>query len=149
MNWQQLPFLATPQGGMWSSITLNLHMFSSIWIIHWATNGSTSRFRLRASIPSCPFQHAFWRDIWNTSCLNFIMFWPKGKCLAYNLTNPPSLSIIFPNFFHNALNVIWTTPSLNCEYPLMCVHTSHRPYGYPPLTMRSWQWAHGNPWCSL
>jgi len=30
-----------------------------------------------------------------------------------------------------------------------CVHTSHRPYGYPPFTLCSWQWTHWNPWCNL
>jgi hypothetical protein len=31
----------------------------------------------------------------------------------------------------------------------MCMHTSHQPYGYPPLTLCSWQWTHWNPWCNL
>ncbi len=30
----------------------------------------------------------------------------------------------------------------------MCVHTSHRAYGYPLLTLCSWQWMHWNPWCN-
>jgi hypothetical protein len=28
----------------------------------------------------------------------------------------------------------------------MC--TSHRPHGYPPFTLYSWQWTHGSPWCN-
>jgi hypothetical protein len=32
---------------------------------------------------------------------------------------------------------------------LMCVHTSHWPYGYPPFMLCSWQWMHRNSWCSL
>jgi hypothetical protein len=39
-------------------------------------------------------------------------------------------------------------PSLNCMYLSMCVHTSHWPYGYPPLTLCSWQWTHMDPWCT-
>jgi len=31
----------------------------------------------------------------------------------------------------------------------MCVHTSHRPYGYTPLTLCSWQRMHWNPSCNL
>jgi len=76
------------------------------------------------------------------------MFWPKDGRMAYNLTNLPSLSIIIPNFFHIALNMTWTTPSLNCRYPSVCVCTSHRPYGYSPFTLRSWQHAHENSWCN-
>jgi len=61
------------------------------------------------------------------------MFWSKSGCLAYNLTNFPRVPINFPDFFHNISNMTWTAPSFNCKYPLMCVHTSHQPYGYPPL----------------
>jgi hypothetical protein len=61
------------------------------------------------------------------------MFWFRSGCLAYNLTNFPRVLINFPDFFHNISNMTWTAPSLNCKYPLMCVHTSHQPYGYPPL----------------
>jgi hypothetical protein len=67
-------------------------------------------------------------------------------CLAYNLTNPPNLLIIFLNFFHNTLDAAQTTTSLNCRIPLMCVHTSHRPYRYPFFTLHSWQWTHEDPW---
>jgi len=76
------------------------------------------------------------------------MFYPKGECLIYKMTNFPRLSISFSNLFHNTLNMIWTTPSLNCRYLLKCVHTSYQPYGHPPLTLCSWQWAHKNPWCN-
>ncbi len=76
------------------------------------------------------------------------MFWTKGGQLAYNSTSLLSLSIIFPIFFHNTLYAIWTTPSLNCGYPLMRVHTSHWPYGYPLFTLHSWQRMHLNSWCS-
>jgi len=62
----------------------------------------------------------------------FYMFSPRGKRLAYGLTNFPNLLIIFPNFLHNTLYATWITPSFNCRHPLMCVHTSHQPYGYPP-----------------
>ncbi len=46
-------------------------------------------------------------------------------------------------------NWIWVTPSLNCRFLSMHVHTSHRPYGHPFLTLCSWQWMHGNSWCNL
>jgi len=69
--------------------------------------------------------------------------------LVYSSTNLLKLSINFPNLLHNILNMTWTTPFLNCRYLSMCVHTSHWPYGYPFLTLCSWQWAHKNPWCSL
>jgi len=77
------------------------------------------------------------------------MFWPKGECLYYSSTNLPKLSTNFENIFHSVLNTTWTAPIFNCMYPSMCVHTSHWPYGYPPLTSCSWQWMHMNPWCIL
>jgi hypothetical protein len=47
--------------------------------------------------------------------------------------------------------VLWT--QLGLPHPsiatLMRVHTSHQLYGYPPLTLCSWQWVHKNPLCSL
>jgi hypothetical protein len=77
------------------------------------------------------------------------MFWPKGRCLVYNLTSLPNLLIIFPNFLHNTSYATWTTPSLNCRHHAMCVHISHWPYGYPLFTSCSWQQTHENPWCNL
>jgi hypothetical protein len=74
-------------------------------------------------------------------CPNFIMFWPKGKRLAYSSTNLPNLSIIFTSFLHNISYTTWTTPSLNCKHP-------HWPYGYPPLMLCSWQWTHWNLCCN-
>jgi hypothetical protein len=142
-------FLATLQGGMWSSTTRSLCMFSSIWTIHRTTNGSTSRFHLKAFAPSYPLQHAFQRDIWDPSCPNFIMFYPKDKRLVYNLINFPILSIVFFSFLHNTSYATWTIPSFKCKHPLMWVHISHWPYGYPPLMLCSWQWTHWNPWCNL
>ncbi len=52
-------------------------------------------------------------------------------------------------FSQFALNTTWITSYFNCKYFSMCVHTSHRPYGYPPLTLHSWWQTHRNPWCSL
>ncbi len=89
-------------------------------------------FQDSISAPSYPFQHCFQQNL-NPSCLNFIMLWPKGKCLAYNLTNFPNLLINFPNLFHNILNMTSTT------HPSMHVHTSHQLYGYPPFTLCPWQ----------
>ncbi len=82
-------------------------------------------------------------------CSNFIMFWPKGKCLIDSSTSLPNLLIIFPNFFYNISNMTWITPSLNCNYPLVHVHRSHRSYGYSPFTLCSWQITQKNSWCSL
>jgi len=62
--------------------------------------------------------------------------------LVYILTNLPNLLIIFPNFLHNALDMILITTSFNCRPSSMCVHTSHWPYGYPPFTLCPWQWTH-------
>ncbi len=73
----------------------------------------------------------------------------QGRHLIYKLTNLSNLSIIFFSFLHNTSYMTWTTPSLNCRHPFMCVHTSHQPYGYPPLMLCSWQWMHWNSWCNL
>jgi len=78
-----------------------------------------------------------------------LSFLPKHKCLVYSLTSFPSLSINFSNFFHNISYVAWTTSSFNCKHPLMCVQTSHWPYGHPPFMLCSWQRMHWNPWCNL
>ncbi len=118
---------------MWSPIVTSLCMSSFVWTTHLATNGSTARFHFRTFIPSYPFQHVFQWDIWSSSCSNFIMFWPKGECLAYSSTNFPKLLTKLPDLFHNASHTTWTTPSINYKYLSMRVHTSHRPYGYPPL----------------
>jgi hypothetical protein len=67
------------------------------------------------------------------------------KGMAYNSTSFPNLSIIFPGFLLNVLYTTWTTPSFYCRYLSMCVHSSHRPYGFPPFTLCSWQQTHGNP----
>jgi hypothetical protein len=50
------------------------------------------------------------------------MLWPRGECLAYNLTNFPNLLIRFPNFF-SVLNTTWIAPSFSCRYPsCVCTH---------------------------
>jgi len=128
--------------------TPSLCMSFSIWTTHWAPNGSISRFHLGTFTPSYLFHHVLWRDIWDPLCPNFIMFWPKGRHVIYNSISLPNLSIIFPNFLHNSSYMTLTTPSFNYKHPLMCAHTSHRPYGYSPLTLCSWQQTHWNPWCN-
>ncbi len=127
---------------MWSPTATSSHVFSFIWTIHQTINGLTSRFHLRASTPSYPFQHAFKQDIWNPSFPNFIMFWPRGECLAYSSTNFPMFSISFPSVFHKVSYTTWIAPSFNYKYPLMHVHTFQWPYGYPPFTLCSWQRMH-------
>jgi hypothetical protein len=49
--------------------------------------------------------------------------------------------LFFPEL-HNTLNILWTATSFNCMYPLMHVHTFHRPYGYPLFTLCPWQQMH-------
>jgi hypothetical protein len=76
--------------------TSNLCMFFFVWIIHRTINGSILRLCLGVFASSYPFQHDFWWDIWNLSCPNSIMFWPKGGCLIYSSTNccNPSLGLV-------------------------------------------------------
>jgi hypothetical protein len=76
--------------------------------------------------------------------LKFYHVLAQGGHLVFNSTSIPNLLIIFPNFLHSTLYMIWITPSLNCKHPLMCMHTSHRPYGYPLLMLCSWQRTHWN-----
>jgi hypothetical protein len=71
-----------------------------------------------------------------------------GRCLAYNSTSIPNLSIIFPIFLHNISYTTWITPSFDYKHLSMCVHTSHQPYEYPPFMLCSWQRTHWNPWCN-
>jgi len=77
------------------------------------------------------------------------MFWLYGGHLVYNLTSFLSILITFPSFLHNVSAMTWTTTSFNCKYPLMCVHTSHWSYRYPPFMLCPYQRTHKNPWCNL
>jgi hypothetical protein len=133
---------------MWSSTTPSMNVFPSFWTTHRTTNGSFSRFHFGALIPSYLHYHVFWSDIWGPLWPNFIIFWPLGGRLVHSSSNIPNLLIIFPNFFHTILDMAQITTSFNCKHPLMCVHTSHWPYGYPLLMLHPWQWTHGDPWCS-
>jgi hypothetical protein len=70
-----------------------------------------------------PFLACFLIDIWGPSCLNFIMFWHKGRSLAYSSTSLSSLSIIFCNFFI----VFWmrfglSHPLITCNFQCVCTH---------------------------
>lgn len=148
-SWQQhLPFLAKPQGNMQFSNTFNMCVYFSFRTIHQTKNGSISRFHLETFTPSCPAQHALWQETWGPSCPNFTMFRPWGGPLDYNSTSLPNLSIIFVGFLHNVFNVVRGITSFNCRPCLMCVHTSHWPYGYPFHTLHPWQRTHEDPWCS-
>jgi hypothetical protein len=91
------------------------------------------------------FQTCFLTGYLKPISLNIIMFRPWGGFLTYSSINLPNLSIIFPNFFHNVLNVVQTTTFFNYGPLLMCVHTSHRPYGYPSFMLRLWQRTHIDP----
>jgi len=90
----------------------------------------------------------FCNEIFEAHCA-WILLCSSRRASAGFIVKPIFLgSINFHSLFHNALNTTWTAPSLNCKYPLMCVHTSHQPYGFPPFTSCSWQQVHMNPWCS-
>jgi hypothetical protein len=105
---------------MWSSIAPSLCVSSSFWTIHRATNGLTSRLHFCTIIPFPTW--SLTKNL-NPSCSNFIMLWPKGKCLAYNLMNIPNLLISFPSLFHNISNTTWTThPSITYIPWCMCTH---------------------------
>jgi hypothetical protein len=127
---------------MWSSTTPNPCMFSFIWTTHWATNGSIFKIPSRniytiILFPTCsPIRY-----------LRPIMPKGGGAWLIVRLIFP-SFQLFSPSLFHSILYMTWTTPSLNCKHPSMCVHTSHWPYGYPPLLLCSWQRTHRNPWCN-
>jgi hypothetical protein len=108
---------------MWYFTTFSSCVFSSIWTIHWVTNGLTSRFHFKAFAPSHLLEHAFQRDVWSPLCLNIIMFWPKGGCLAYNSTNLSSLSIIFPSFFRTFHTLLGQPyPSIVGIFWCVCIH---------------------------
>ncbi len=73
-SWHQhLPFPTIVQDG----IAPNTSVSFSFWTIYRTTNGSISKFHLRASTPSCIFQYVFWWDVRGPLCLNLIMFWPS------------------------------------------------------------------------
>jgi len=53
------------------------------------------------------------------------MFWPRGRCLAYNLTSLPNLLIIFPNFFaqHFVRDLNYPIFQLQASFDVcVCVH---------------------------
>jgi hypothetical protein len=62
--------------------------------------------------------------------------------VVYNLTIFLNFLISFPNLLHNF-------STMKCKYLLMCVHTSHQPYGYALFMLFSCQRTHMNPWCNL
>jgi len=124
---------------MWSSTTPSPCMSSSIWTIHQTTNGLTSRFHLRASTPPYPFQHAPQWNIWGPLCPNFIMFWPKGRRLVYNLICIPNLSIIFSIFLHNTSYATLITHPLMIGIPwCVCTHP------IDPMGIHLLHYVHGN-----
>jgi hypothetical protein len=122
---------------------------SFVWTPHWATNGSTLKFHLGVFTSSYPFQYVFNKisKVHRVQVLS--CFGPKvGVWLTIRLIFPTfwlSSSI----FFYSSSNMIWITPSLNCKYPLVHVHTCHWSYGHSLVTLHSWQWTQRNSWCSL
>jgi hypothetical protein len=53
-----------------------------------------------------------------------------------------------PSFFSTSFRIQLGLPHTSIAGIFWCVHTSHRLYGYPPLTLCSWQQTHWNPWCN-
>jgi hypothetical protein len=105
--------------------------------------------RLQNSISKCLHYHIFSDMLFNeifeayrTQILS--CFGPRAG--AWLIVKPIFLSfqLTFLIFFIALRNA----PSFNCKYPLMHVHTSHRPNRYPPFTLCSWLHAHKNPWCN-
>ncbi len=103
---------------MRSSTTPSLHMSSSFWITHRATNGSTSRFHFRTYAPSYPLQYVFWQDKWGPLCLKFITFWPW-------LTNWLVFLVfqLFSLIFSTMLQMQLGLPHSSIEVILWCVCT--------------------------
>jgi len=95
------------------------------------------------SFPTC-FSTGYLKPI----VLEFYHILAQGQVLDLQLNQFFLALTSFFNLFCSVSNTTWNAPSPNCKYPLMCVHTSHQPYRYPPLTLCSWQRAHMNPWCS-
>jgi hypothetical protein len=113
-SWHQhLPFLATLQDGMWSFITPNIGVFYSFWIIYRTTNGSISKFHLRAS--NMPFSICSLMRYSRLIVHKFYHVLVLSGHLAYSSISFPNLSIIFPNFFHIISNAVKTTTSFNCR----------------------------------
>jgi hypothetical protein len=94
------------------------------------------------------FFNMFFDEIFEAHCAWIIScFGPKASFWLIVWPIFPSFRLV--NIFHNALNITWIAPSLNCKYPSRCVHTSHWPYGYPFFMLCPWQQVHKNPWYSL
>jgi hypothetical protein len=121
---------------------------SSIWTIHWTTNGLIWRFHLEMSTLSYSFPTCFSTEHLKPIMPKFYHVLAYGTQLAYNLTIFPNFSIIFSSFLHYFSYAIWSTPSFNYRHFVMCMHTSHQPYGYAFLMLCSWQQTHRNPWCN-
>jgi hypothetical protein len=94
------------------------------------------------------FSNMLFDMIFETHCA-WSLSWALGKRWAYNSTNLPNLSIIFPNLFHSTSNTTWIATSFNCKYFFMRVHTSHQCYKCPPSMLHLWQWTHEYSWCGL
>jgi len=109
--------------------------------------------QLQDSILECLHHHTLSNMLFNriskAHCVRILSFSNLGVIVRLIVqTNLLNLSIIFCSFFHNTSKVTWITPFFNYKYPSLHVHTSHWPYGYSFLTLRSWQWAHMNSWCN-
>jgi len=100
LSWQQhISFLAKPQSNMWSFSAPNPCMSFSIWTIHRATNGSTSRFHLKVSTPSYPLNNMLSNEIFKAHHAQILScFSPRvGTWFIVRLVFP-AFQLFFPIF---------------------------------------------------
>ncbi len=117
---------------------------SSTWVcfLHFEQFIRQQMVHFQDFILECSHHHTFFNmffdKILEAHCARILSCFGPRAGAWFNLTNIPNLSIIFPNFFHSALDAVVTTTSFDCRPPLLCVHTSHQSNGYPPLMLHSW-----------
>jgi hypothetical protein len=85
-------------------------------------NNSSNNKWLNFKIPSwsvctiIPFYHVHQWHIWGPLCSNCIVLWLRDRCLTYNSTNFPNLSIVFPSCFPLHFVCDLDYPSFNCRH---------------------------------
>ncbi len=144
---QHIFFPTTPKGTMWSFTNPNT---SGFFLLNNSLDNKWFNFKIPfwSVYIIIHFLTCFPTWYQRLIMLEFYHVLALERHLAYTLIGIFILSIIFPNFFHITLNTAWIITSFNCRPTLMCVYTSHQPYGYSPFTLHPWQWVHKNPWWS-
>jgi len=126
--WSSFP--TTFQINRWFSIASNSHVFFCL-------NNSLGNKWFDFKIPSWSvytidhtFSNMLSDMIFEAHCARILScFRPKvGTWLTTQL-----IILAFQFFFHIISNLIRNSSSFNCRYHLVCVHTSHWPYGYSPF----------------